>query len=91
MVLGGFGLDLSESELRTRCDATPVYGTDALLAVDAMRDLGFSRTAKYTLSFAELELLIAAGHSPIAFVDLKPIDGVDDIQAVVVIGISRKR
>ena len=29
-----------------------------------------------------------AGHYPIAFVDLNPIDGVDDIHAVVVIGVS---
>lgn len=88
MVLGSFGLNLSESELRTRCDSTPLYGTDALMAVDAMRALGFSGTAKYTLSFDELKTLVTDGHYPIAFVDLNPIDGVDDIHAVVVIGVS---
>jgi hypothetical protein len=36
--LGSFGVDISESTLRTRCDCTP-YGTDALMAVDAVRAL----------------------------------------------------
>lgn len=88
MVLGSFGLDMPESELRARCDTTPLYGTDALLAVGAVRALGFARTAKHTLTFDELKTLIADGHHPIAFVDLNPIDGVDDIHSLVVIGVS---
>ncbi len=88
MVLGSFGLDVSESELRARCDTTPLYGTDALLAVDVVRALGFARTAKYTLTFDELKTLVTDGHYPIAFVDLNPIDGVDDIHSLVIIGIG---
>ena len=88
MILGSFGYDLSEAELRRRCDTTPLYGTDALMAIDAMRALGLSRTAKYTLSFDELKILVADGHHPIAFVDLKPIDSVDTIHTVVVIGVD---
>ena len=42
MVLGSFGVDISESELCTRCDCTP-YGTNALMAVDAARALGSER------------------------------------------------
>jgi hypothetical protein len=76
MILGRFGVDISESELRTRCDCTP-YGTDALMAVDAARVLEFVKTAKYTLSLAELRTLVTGGHCPIVFVDLKPIDGLD--------------
>jgi ABC-type bacteriocin/lantibiotic exporter with double-glycine peptidase domain len=90
MVLGSFGLEMSESELRARCDTTPIYGTDALLAVDVARALGFSRTGKYTFTFEELKTLVEDGHYPIAFVDLNPIDGVDDIHTLVVIGISQE-
>ena len=36
MVLSGFGLELTEAELRTLCDCTPL-GTEALKAVDAAR------------------------------------------------------
>jgi ABC-type bacteriocin/lantibiotic exporter with double-glycine peptidase domain len=87
MVLGSFGVDISESELRTRCDCTP-YGTDALMAVDAARALGFVKTAKYTLSLAELQRVVTDGHCPIVFVDLNPIDGLDAIHAMVVADVS---
>lgn len=87
MVLASLGLDLSETELRTGCDCTP-FGTDALNAVDAARRLGFPKTAKYTLSLDELESLIASGHYPIVFVNLGPIDGLDDEHALVVTEVS---
>ena len=48
-VLVGFGLDVSESELRTLCDTT-IFGTAALKTVDAARALGFTGTAKHKLS-----------------------------------------
>jgi ABC-type bacteriocin/lantibiotic exporter with double-glycine peptidase domain len=89
MVLGSFGVNISESELRTRCDCTP-YGTDALMAVDAVRALGFVRTAQYTLSLAELRTVVTSGHSPIVFVDLNPIDGIDAIHAMVVVDVSEQ-
>ena len=89
MVLGSFGVDISERALRTRCDCTP-YGTDALMAVDAARALGFVKTAKYTLSLEELKTAVRDGHYPIAFVDLNPIDGLDAIHAMVVVEVSEQ-
>lgn len=90
MVLGSFGIDLPEDELRTRCDCTPLYGTDALMAVEVARQLGFAGTAKYTLSPAELQTLITMGHHPIVFVDLRPIDGIANTHALVIIGITQQ-
>jgi len=87
MVLGSFGVAISESELRTRCDCTP-YGTDALMAVDAARALGFGKTAKYTLALEALKTMVTGGHCPIVFVDLRPIDGLDAIHAMVVVDVS---
>ncbi len=89
MVLSSFGVDLSENALRTRCDCTP-YGTDALMAVDAARVLGFVKTAKYTLSLEELKTVIREGHCPIVFVDLNPLDGLDAIHAMVVVDVSEQ-
>jgi ABC-type bacteriocin/lantibiotic exporter with double-glycine peptidase domain len=89
MVLGSFGMDISESALRTRCDCTP-YGTDALMAVNAARTLGFIKTAKYTLALEELQTVIRDGHYPIVFVDLHPLDGLDAIHAMVVVDVSEQ-
>jgi hypothetical protein len=72
MVLSSFGVDLPESQLRALCDST-ILGTDALKAVDAARQLGFTNSAKYTLTLDELKNLVAAGHYPIVFVSLFPI------------------
>lgn len=83
MVLHSFGLDVSESQLRVRCDST-ILGTDALKAIDAARQLGFAASAKYTLTLDELTKLLAAGQYPIVFVSLLPIDARDDIHALVV-------
>jgi ABC-type bacteriocin/lantibiotic exporter with double-glycine peptidase domain len=69
--------------LRLRCDST-ILGTDALKTVDVARQLGFATSAKYTLTLEELKHLVAAGHYPIVFVSLLPIDGRDDIHALVV-------
>lgn len=88
MVLGGFGLEMSESELRELCDCT-AFGTEALKAVNAARQLGFTKTAKYTLSFIELGALVTDAQAPIVFVDLNPIDGLDDIHTLVVIGLGK--
>ena len=84
MVFGSFGVDIAESALREQCDCTPCFGTDALLAVDAAHWLGFAGTAKHTLTLAELQTLVAAGHYPIVYVDLNPLDGVEAIHALVV-------
>ena len=87
MVLGSFGVDTSESALRTRCDCPP-YGTDTLRAVDAARARGVVNTAKYTLSLEELQTVGRDGHYPIVFVDLHPLDGLDAIHAMVVVNVS---
>jgi hypothetical protein len=58
------------------------------MAVEAARALGFVKTAKYTLSLAELQTVVTDGHYPIVFVDLHPIDGLDAIHAMVVTDVS---
>src|SRR5438093_247579 len=85
MVLGSFGLDLPEAELRALCDCTPAFGTDALKVVDVARGLGFPLTGKYNLTLTELETLVSDGHFPIVFVNLGPLDGIDEQHALVVI------
>jgi len=87
MVLSSFNFDITEADLRARCDCT-YFGTDALKAVDALRQLGFSRTAKQTISISELRTLIANGHYPIVYVDLLPIDGTRATHALVVIDVG---
>jgi ABC-type bacteriocin/lantibiotic exporter with double-glycine peptidase domain len=87
IVLSGLGLDLDEAELRSRCDCTPL-GTEALKAVDAVRQLGLTKTVKLTLTAEELSNLVNGGAAPIVFVNLLPIDGVKVGHAVVVIGIE---
>lgn len=88
MVLGSFGVDIPEADLRRRCDCTP-YGTDALMVVDVARQLGFARTAKHTIEIDELRAVLTDGHRPIVFVDLGPIDGIEDVHAVVVVSASQ--
>jgi hypothetical protein len=57
-VLSGFGLDLTEERLRELCDCSPLFGTEAIRAVNAARGLGFEGTAKYTLRYDELRSLV---------------------------------
>jgi len=83
MVLLALGVDVSERQLRASCDTT-LLGTDALKAVDAARKLGFDGSAKHTLTLDELSDLVEAGHNPIVFVSLLPIDARDDFHTVVV-------
>jgi len=87
MVFATSGVNLSEADIRTACDCTPV-GTDALKAVDAARRYGFMQSAKHTLTFEELAALVEGDAYPIVFVSLKPIDGVMDTHALVVTGVS---
>lgn len=88
MVFGSFGVDIAEGDLREQCDCTP-YGTDALLAVDTARQLGFAGTAKQTLTLEELRTVVTEGQHPIVFVDLSPIDGAEDIHTLVVVAVSQ--
>ncbi|HXF38363.1 MAG TPA: cysteine peptidase family C39 domain-containing protein [Blastocatellia bacterium] len=84
MVLLALGVDVPERQLRVSCDTT-LLGTDALKAIDAARQLAFEDSAKHTLTLDELKNLVEAGHNPIVFVSLLPIDARDDFHALVVI------
>ena len=88
MILLSFGVDISESELRVRCDST-ILGTSALGAVDAARLIGFGASAKYTLALDELKNLLTASRYPIVFVSMLPIDARDDLHALVVTGFAQ--
>jgi len=83
MALASFGLSLTEPELREMCDCT-IFGTEAMRAVDAARQLGFANSVKHNLQFTELKTLVEDGHFPIAYVNLEPIDGFDDEHALLV-------
>ena len=85
MVLSGFGLELTEERLRELCDCSPLFGTDALRAVEAARGLGFAGTAKHTLQYDELQNLVAGGQYPIAYLSLEAIGGTEESHAVVVV------
>ena len=85
MVLAGLGLDLTEGRLREMCDCSPLFGTEAMRAVDAARGLGFAGTAKYTLRYDELRGLVEGGRHPIAYLSLEAIGGTEESHAVVVI------
>ena len=88
MVLSGFGLDLTEERLRELCDCSPLFGTDAMRAVEAARGLGFTGTAKYTLQYDELQSLMAGGQYPIAYLSLEAIGGTEESHAVVVMEVG---
>lgn len=83
MVLSGFGFDIAEADLRHLCDCN-FSGTDALLAVDAARKLGFTAASKHNLKPPELEYILSLGDYPIVFVDLRPIDNIPEQHALVV-------
>jgi ABC-type bacteriocin/lantibiotic exporter with double-glycine peptidase domain len=85
MVLSGFGLDLTEERLREMCDCSPLFGTEAMQAVEAARGLGFASTAKYTLRYDELCGLVEGGRYPIAYLSLEAIGGTEEAHAVVVV------
>lgn len=85
MVLSGFGLDLTEERLRELCDCSPLFGTNAMSAVEAARGLGFTGAAKYTLRYEELRGLVEGGKYPIAHLSMEAIGGTEESHAVVVI------
>jgi ABC-type bacteriocin/lantibiotic exporter with double-glycine peptidase domain len=88
MVLASFGRELSEATMRALCDCTR-FGTEALNAVDAMRQLGFPDAGKHTLSIDELTAQVRQGLYPIVFVNMLPIDGITGGHALVVVGIDQ--
>lgn len=85
--LSGFGVDVSEAELRALCDTT-IFGTTALKIVDAARNLGFGGTAKHNLRMEELTALVDAGGYPIGFVNLLPVSSNDAAHAYVIVEVS---
>ena len=85
MVLAGLGLDLTEERLRELCDCSPLFGTEALRAVEAARGLGFAGTAKYTLRYDELRGLVEGGRFPVAYISMEAIAGTEESHAVVVV------
>jgi predicted double-glycine peptidase len=87
MVLASKDYILSEVELRKYCDCT-FLGTEALNAVDALKLMGFSNSSKRTLRIAELIVKLNSGPYPIVFVNLLPIDGVNDAHAMVIIDVD---
>ena len=74
MVLAGFGRALSEAALRAFCDCTR-FGTEALNAVDAVRQLGFTDTGKHTLSRDELTAQVRQGSIPLCSSTCSPLMG----------------
>jgi ABC-type bacteriocin/lantibiotic exporter with double-glycine peptidase domain len=88
MVLSTFSFEITEAELREACDCT-IFGTDALKAVDAARNLGFEGTGKHTLSVEQLTEVINSEGYPIVFVSMLPIDGIRETHSLVVIAISQ--
>lgn len=87
MVLASLGHILSEATLRALCDCT-LFGTEALQAVEAVRQLGFPGTTKQTLSTDDLTTQIHRGLYPIVFVNTRPIDGITSSHALVVLGMD---
>ena len=88
IAFSSFGVEIPEERLRELCDCTPVFGTNALQAIEAAHRLGFTSTSKYTLSFDELRRLAEGSKYPIAFIDLRPITGIKQAHAVVVVSFS---
>src|SRR6266446_188734 len=65
-----------------------VSGTEALKAVDAMRQLGFTSTMKQTCAMEDLRQQLQGGHWPIVFVNTLPITGQRNAHAVVVVEVG---
>ncbi len=87
MVLAVQGCVVIESELRELCDCT-FLGTEALNAVDALRKMGFSNSSKCNMKTTELMVALNAGLYPIVFVNLLPIDSVNNPHAIIVTAID---
>jgi ABC-type bacteriocin/lantibiotic exporter with double-glycine peptidase domain len=87
MVLASLGHEVTEATMRTRCDCT-VFGTEALKAVDAMRQVGFPGTTKQTCTLEDLRQQLHEGYWPIVFVNTLPITGQRNAHAVVVVEVE---
>lgn len=87
MVLEGLGHPVTEAQIRTLCDCT-IFGTEALKAVDAMRQLGFAGTTKQTGTLDDLRTALQQGQWPIVFVNTVPISGERNAHAMVVVEVG---
>ncbi len=87
MVLASYGYEIFEAELRELCDCT-FFGTDALQAVKAVRQLGFPETIKTNLTMSQLKNLTDNQQSPIVYISLQPLEGTKGIHALVVLDVS---
>src|SRR5215510_11069967 len=68
MVLDFCGIAKTEAEVRLLCDCTFFGGTDAHLLVEAARTLGFVKTRKYSMGFADLRRELERGMFPFVYV-----------------------
>jgi ABC-type bacteriocin/lantibiotic exporter with double-glycine peptidase domain len=87
MVLSSLGHEVTEASVRAVCDCT-VFGTEALKAVDAMRQCGFPGTTKQTCTLEELRAQLHGGQWPIVFLNTLPITGERNAHAVVAIEVE---
>ncbi len=87
MLFAGFGITVSEDELRELCDCT-FLGTEAFQAVEVARRFGFLNSAKHTLTIHEVETLVARENYPIVYLNLAPIDDIQQRHAVVVVAVT---
>ncbi len=75
MVLSAFGVHVEEARLRDLTDCSPL-GTDAFQLLEAVRQLGFPASRKYTLaSLEELATVLEDGNFPIVYIDMWPLQG----------------
>jgi predicted double-glycine peptidase len=85
MVLELLGVLKEEGDLRALCDST-YFGTDAVLLVQAARDLGFEGTRKYSMGFADLRRELERGVFPIVYIRTRlSANGPAQMHSVVVI------
>src|SRR5262249_43124870 len=79
----------TEAEVRLLCDCTFFGGTDAHLLVEAARTLGFVKTRKYSMGFADLRRELERGMFPIVYVRTRLSEhGSPQLHALVIIEIS---
>jgi len=83
MVLAGFGLLLTEEEIRTRCGQT-VIGLCLTDVTDGLSDLPVTATVHNEWGLDDLRDEIRQFHYPIVGIDLRSIDGRFAYHAVVV-------
>jgi len=87
MVLASVGHEVAEATIRTLCDCM-VFRTEALKAVDAMRQFGFPGTTQQTCTLEDLRQQLHDGHWPIVFVNTLPITGQRNAHAIVVVAVE---